>query len=151
MPKTLSRPGTKKVADGAYLLIRAAQDLHQDKRLEALEEIRALPGVKWAAPVTGLYHCVAKVEASTALLYLVYKIMGKSWVERVHVLHIDWPAGMPAELARTWAGRPSRQRQFYKSRRPGERPPPAVGPRKGWRNGRKESWTAKGGEKWEWQ
>jgi len=115
----------------AYLLIRASEAVRHNGYLEALEELWAPPEVEYVEPVSGLYDCVVKVEAPiTRLIFLVCELMAKSWVEGVHVLRVDQPAGQALEWeeARTarlrqrraniWAYRRGLQRQPRSAQHP---------------------------------
>jgi hypothetical protein len=93
----------------SYLLIRASEAVRQNGYLEALEELWALPEVDYVEPVSNLYDCVVRVEASaTRLVLLIHEVMSKSWVEEVHVLRVD----QPVERAVDWEqSRTARLRQ----------------------------------------
>jgi len=103
----------------AYLLIRASEAVRHNGYLKALEDLWALPEVEYVEPVSGLYDCVARVEAPIRLIFVVHKVMEKSWVERVHVLRVDQPvqAALESEEART--ARLMRQREVIKAYRAG--------------------------------
>ena len=92
------------MATSAYLLIRASEAVRHNGCLEALEELWALPEVEYVEPVSGLYDCVARVEAPMIRLTpLVHKVMAKTWVADVHVLTVDQPVegALEWEEART--------------------------------------------------
>jgi len=97
------------MATSAYLLIRASEALRHDGYLEALEELWALPEVEYVEPVSGLYDCVARVEAPIIRLTpLVHEVMAKSWVADVQLLRVD----QPLERALDWEeARTARLRQ----------------------------------------
>jgi hypothetical protein len=109
----------------AYLLIRAAEAVRHNGYLKALEDLWALPEVEYVEPVSGLYDCVARVEVPIRLIFLVHKIMAKSWVERVHVLRIDEPVQEALESEEAQTARLMRQREIIKAYRAGL-PRPAV-------------------------
>ncbi len=97
------------MATSAYLLIKAPEAVRHNGYVEALEELWALPEVEYVEPVSGLYDCVARVEAPiTRLISLIHSLMAKSWVEGVHVLRVDqlgeraqdWEETRRAELRR---------------------------------------------------
>jgi hypothetical protein len=70
-------------------------------------------------PVSGLYDCVARVEAPIRLVFVVHKVMAKSWVERVHVLSIDEPVREALESEEERTARLMRQREIMKAHRGG--------------------------------
>jgi hypothetical protein len=109
----------------AYLLIRASETVRHNGYLEALEELRSLPEVESVEPVSGLYDCVARVGAPIRLIFLVHKVMAKSWVERVHVLRVDGPAVVSVETEESRMARLMRQREIIEAYRAGL-PRPAV-------------------------
>ncbi len=113
------------MATGAYMLIKAAEAVRQNGYLEALEELWALPEVEYVEPVSGMYDCVARVEAPIRLIFVVHKVMAKSWVDRVHVLSIDEPAKSALESERARAARLMRQREIIRAHR---RSPPPLPP-----------------------
>lgn len=121
------------MATSAYLLIKAAKAIRQNGYLEALEDLWALPEVEYVEPVSGLYDCVARVEAPITLIFLVHKVMAKSWIERVHVLSVDEPAKRALESEEARAARLRRQREIIGAYRRGlPRPPlPAQEPYSG--------------------
>ncbi len=99
------------MATSAYLLIRASEAVRHNGCLEALDELWALPEVEYVEPVSGLYDCVARVEAPiTRLIFLVREVMAKSWVEGVHVLRVDQPVGRGLEWEEARRARLRRQR-----------------------------------------
>jgi hypothetical protein len=109
----------------AYLLIRASEAVRHNGYLKALEDLWALPEVEYVEPVSGLYDCVARVEAPIRLIFVVHKVMAKSWVERVHVLSIDQPVQQALESEEGRTARLMRQREIIKDYRAGL-PRPAV-------------------------
>ena len=107
------------MATSAYLLIRASEDIRHNGYLHALEDLWALPEVEYVEPVSGLYDCVARVEAPIRLVFVVHKVMAKSWVERVHVLSIDEPVREALESEEARTARLMRQREIMKAQRAG--------------------------------
>ena len=107
------------MATTAYLLIRASEAVRHNGYVKALEDLWALPEVEYVEPVSGLYDCVARVEAPTRLIFLVHKVMAKSWVERVHILSIDQPAQAALETEEARTARLMRQREIIKAYRAG--------------------------------
>jgi len=112
----------------AYLLIRASEAVRHNGYVKALQDLWTLPEVKHVEPVSGLYDCVARVETPTRLVFLVHKIMTKSWVERVHVLRVDQPAQGELETEATQTARLQRQREIIKAHRAGLPRPPGPEP-----------------------
>jgi hypothetical protein len=128
----------------AYLLIRASEAVRHNGYLKALEELRALPEVECVEPVSGLYDCVARVEAPIRLIFLVHKVMAKSWVERVHVLRVDGPAVVAVETEEAQTARLMRQREIIEAYRAGL--PRPLGPEPELRagsTGAEEAWMAR--------
>jgi len=113
------------MATTAYLLIRASEAVRHNGYLKALEDLRTLPEVEYVEPVSGLYDCVARVEAPIRLIFLVHKVMAKSWIERVHVLRVDQSAARALETEEVRTARLMRQREIIKAYRAGL-PRPAV-------------------------
>jgi hypothetical protein len=107
------------MATSAYLLIRASEAVRNNGYLEALEDLWALPEVEYVEPVLGLCDCVARVQAPIRLIYLIHKVMAKSWVERVHVLSIDQPVQEALESEEGRTARLMRQREIIKAHRAG--------------------------------
>jgi len=103
------------MATSGYLLIRASEAVRHNGYLEALEDLWALPEVEYVEPVSGLYDCVARVEAPIRLIFVVHKVMAKSWVERVHVLSIDQPVQRALESEEEQTARLMRQREIIKA------------------------------------
>ena len=116
------------MATSAYLLIRASEDIRHNGYLHALEDLWALPEVEYVEPVSGLYDCVARVEAPIRLVFVVHKVMAKSWVERVHVLSIDEPVREALESEEARTARLMRQREVIKAHRAGLPRPPGPEP-----------------------
>ena len=116
------------MATNAYLLIRAAEAVRHNGYLKALEDLWALPEVEYLEPVSGQYDCVARVEAPTRLIFLVHKVMAKSWVERVHILRIDQPIQEALESEEARTARLMRQREIIKAYRAGLPRPPGPEP-----------------------
>ncbi|KPK21395.1 MAG: hypothetical protein AMJ76_02690 [Dehalococcoidia bacterium SM23_28_1] len=112
------------MATNAYLLIKVAEAVRNNGYLKALEDLWALPEVEYVEPVSGMYDCVARVEAPIRLVFLVHKIMAKSWVERVHVLSIDQPIQEALESEEDRTARLMRQREIIKAYRRGLPRPP---------------------------
>jgi len=112
------------MATSAYLLIRASEAVRHNGYLKALEDLWALPEVEYVEPVSGLYDCVARVEAPIRLIFLVHKVMAKSWVERVHVLSVDQPVQVALESEEARTARLMRQRAIIKAYRAGLPRPP---------------------------
>jgi hypothetical protein len=135
------------MATNAYLLIRAAEAVRHNGYLKALEDLWSLPEVEYVEPVSGLYDCVARVEAPIRLVFLVHKVMAKSWVERVHVLSIDQPVQEALETEEARTARLMRQREVIKACRAGlPRPPgpePELHPGHAGPPGTEQSWTAR--------
>ena len=98
----------------AYLLIRASEAVRHNGYLKALEELRSLPEVEDVEPVSGLYDCVARVEAPMRLLFVIHKVMARSWVERVHVLRVDQQVATTLETEEARTARLMRQREVIK-------------------------------------
>jgi hypothetical protein len=117
------------MATNAYLLIKAAEAVRNNGYLKALEDLWALPEVEYVEPVSGMYDCVARVEAPIRLVFLVHKIMAKSWIERVHVLSIDQPVQKALESEETRTARLMRQREIIKAYRAGLPRPPVPAPK----------------------
>ncbi|UCH86710.1 MAG: hypothetical protein JSU97_09380 [Dehalococcoidia bacterium] len=117
------------MATTAYLLIRASEAVRHNGYLKALEDLWALPEVEYVEPVSGLYDCVARVEAPIRLIFLVHKIMAKSWIERVHVLRIDEPVATALESEEARTARLMRQREIIKAYRAGLPRPPGPEPK----------------------
>jgi len=107
------------MATNAYLLIRASEAVRNNGYLKALEDLWALPEVEYVEPVSGMYDCVARVEVPIRLIFLVHKVMAKSWVERVHVLSVDQPVQEALESEETRTARLMRQREVIKAYRAG--------------------------------
>jgi hypothetical protein len=99
----------------AYLLIRASEACRNNGYLKALEDLWALPEVECVETVSGQCDCVARVETPTRLIFLVHKVMAKSWVERVHILRIDQPVQEALESEEARAARLMRQREIIKA------------------------------------
>jgi hypothetical protein len=112
----------------AYLLIRASEAVRHNGYLKALEDLWTLPEVESVEPVSGLYDCVAKVEAPIRLIFVVHKIMAKSWVERVQVLRVDEPVATTLESEEARTARLMRQREIIKAYRAGLPRPPGPEP-----------------------
>jgi hypothetical protein len=117
------------MATSAYLLIRASEAVRHNGYLKALEDLWALPEVEYVEPVSGLYDCVARVEAPIRLIFLVHKIMAKSWIERVHVLRVDQPVAAALESEEDRTARLMRQREIIKAYRAGLPRPPGPEPK----------------------
>ena len=117
------------MATNAYLLIRAAEAVRHNGYLKALEDLWALPEVEYVEPVSGLYDCVVRVEAPIRLIFLVHKVMAKSWVERVRVLSIDQPVQEALESEEARTARLMRQREIIKAYRAGLPRPPGPAPK----------------------
>jgi len=117
------------MAMSAYLLIRASEAVRNNGYLEALEDLWALPEVEYVEPVSGMYDCVARVEVPIRLIFLIHKVMAKSWVERVHVLSVDQPVQTALESEEARTARLMRQRQIIKAYRAGLRRPAAAAPK----------------------
>jgi len=117
------------MAMSAYLLIRASEAVRNNGYLEALEDLWALPEVEYVEPVSGMYDCVARVEVPIRLIFLVHKVMAKSWVERVHVLSVDQPVQTALESEEARTARLMRQRQIIKAYRAGLPRPPGPAPK----------------------
>ena len=117
------------MATSAYLLIRASEAVRNNGYLDALEDLWTLPEVEYVEPVLGMYDCVARVEAPIRLIFLVHKVMAKSWVERVHVLKVDQPVQQALESEEEQTARLKRQRQIIKAYRAGLPRPPGPAPR----------------------
>jgi len=105
------------MSTGAYLLIKTAEDVGQDRHIESLEDLRSLPEVKYAEPVSGEYDCVARVEAPITLFYLVNKVMARGWIDRMQVLPVDQLAETAAESEDAQSAKVMRRRQPTKGRR----------------------------------
>ena len=135
------------MATNAYLLIRASEAVRNNGYLKALEDLGSLPEVEYVEPVSGLYDCVARVETPLRLIFLVHKIMAKSWVERVHVLSVDQPVQEALESEETRTARLMRQREIIKAYRAGlARPPgpePELHPGYAGSAGEEEAWAAR--------
>jgi hypothetical protein len=127
--RRFSRQEVGKMATNAYLLIKAAEAVRNNGYLKALEDLWALPEVEYVEPVSGMYDCVARVEAPIRLVFLVHKIMAKSWIERVHVLSIDQPVQKALESEETRTARLMRQREIIKAYRAGLPRPPVPAPK----------------------
>jgi len=131
----------------AYLLIRASEAVRNNGYLEALEDLWVLPEVEYVEPVSGLYDCVARVEAPVRLIFVVHKIMAKSWVERVHILRVDQPVATAVETEEARTARLMRQREIIKAYRAGlPRPPgpePQLHPGHAGPAGAEEGWIAR--------
>jgi hypothetical protein len=117
------------MATNAYLLIRAAEAVRNNGYLKALEDLWALPEVEYVEPVSGLYDCVVRVEAPIRLIFLVHKVMAKSWVERVRVLTVDQPVQEALESEEAQTARLMRQREIIKAYRAGLPRPPGPAPK----------------------
>jgi hypothetical protein len=130
------------MATTAYLLIRASEAVRNNGYLKALENLRALPEVESVEPVSGLYDCVVRVEAPMKLIFVVHKIMAKSWIERVHVLRVDRPVAMALESEEAQTARLMRQREIIKAYRAGLTHPPVPEPElHAGPAGAEEAWT----------
>jgi hypothetical protein len=116
------------MATTAYLLIRASEAVRNNGYLKALEDLRALPEIESVEPVSGLYDCVVRVEAPMKLVFVIHKIMAKSWIERVHVLRVDEPVVTALESEEAQTARLMRQREIMKAYRAGLPHPPAPEP-----------------------
>jgi hypothetical protein len=127
--RRFSRQEVRKMAASAYLLIRAAEAVRNNGYLKALEDLWALPEVEYVEPVSGLYDCVARVETPTRLVFLVHKIMAKSWIERVHVLSVDQPVQEALESEEARTARLMRQREVIRAYRAGLPRPPGPAPK----------------------
>jgi hypothetical protein len=127
--RRFSRQEVREMATNAYLLIKAAEAVRNNGYLKALEDLWALPEVEYVEPVSGMYDCVARVEAPIRLVFLVHKIMAKSWIERVHVLSIDQPVQKALESEETRTARLMRQREIIKAYRAGLPRPPVPEPK----------------------
>ena len=131
----------------AYLLIRAAEAVRHNGYRKALEDLWALPEVECVEPVSGLYDCVARVETPLRLIFVVHKVMAKSWVERVHILRVDQPLQGALETEEARTARLMRQREIIKAYRAGlPRPPgpePELHPGHAGPPGAEHSWMAR--------
>ncbi len=116
------------MATTAYLLIRTSEAVRNNGYLKALEDLRTLPEIKSVEPVSGLYDCVVRVEAPMKLIFVVHKIIAKSWVERVHVLRVDGPVLTVLESEEAQTARLMRQREIMKAYRAGLPHPPVPEP-----------------------
>jgi hypothetical protein len=112
----------------AYLLIRASEAVRHNGYLKALEDLCSLPEVEYVEPVSGQCDCVARVDTPTRLIFLVHKVMAKSWVERVHILRIDQPVQEALESEEARTARLMRQREIIKAYRAGLPRPPGPEP-----------------------
>lgn len=99
----------------AYLLIRASEAVRHNGYRKALQELGSLPEVERVEPVSGVYDCVARVEAPTRLIFVVHKVMARSWVERVQVLSVEQPVAGAPESEETRIARLKRQREIIKA------------------------------------
>jgi len=117
------------MATNAYLLIRTSEAVRNNGYLKALEDLWALPEVEYVERVSGVYDCVARVEAPIRLIFVVHKIMAKSWVERVRVLRIDQPVQEALESEEARTARLMRQREIIKAYRAGLPRPPGPAPK----------------------
>ena len=113
---------------GAYLLIRASEAVRHNGYVKALQDLWALPEVEYVEPVSGLYDCVARVETPVRLVFLLHKVMAKSWVERVHVLRVDQPAQSELDTEDAQITRLKRQREIIKAHLAGLPHPPGPEP-----------------------
>ncbi len=113
----------------AYLLIRASEAVRNNGYLKAIEDLWTLPEVECVEPVSGLYDCVARVEAPVKLIFVVHKIMAKGWVERVHVLRVDQPVQEALETEEARTARLMRQREIIKAYHAGLPRPPGPEPK----------------------
>jgi len=131
----------------AYLLIRASEAVRHNGYLKALEELWSLPEIEYVEPVSGLYDCVARVEAPIRLIFVVHKVMAKNWVERVHILRVDQPVQGALETEEARTARLMRQREIIKAYRAGlPRPPgpePELHPGHAGPPGAEQSWMAR--------
>jgi hypothetical protein len=124
-----SREEARKMTTAAYLLIKASEAVRNNGYLKAIEDLWTLPEVECVEPVSGLYDCVARVEAPIRLIFVVHKVMAKSWVERVHILRIDQPAQGALETEEARTARLMRQREIIKAYRAGLPRPPGPAPK----------------------
>ena len=131
----------------AYLLIRASEAVRHNGYRKALEELGSLPGVERVEPVSGVYDCVARVEAPTRLIFVVHKVMARSWVERVQVLSVEQPVAAAPESEEARIARLKRQREIIKAYRAGLPRPPGPAPKlvagHAGPPGAEEAWTAR--------
>src|SRR3990172_10603542 len=105
-------------------MIKREEDVGKEGQLESLEDLRSLPEVKYAEPVSGEYDCVARVEAPITLFYLVNKVMARGWIDRMQVLPVDQLAETAAESEDAQSAKVMRRRQPIKGRRGAlDRPP----------------------------
>ncbi|KPK21818.1 MAG: hypothetical protein AMJ76_01635 [Dehalococcoidia bacterium SM23_28_1] len=129
------------------MLIRASEAVRHNGYLKALEELWSLPEVEYVEPVSGLYDCVARVEAPIRLIFVVHKVMAKSWVERVHVLRVDQPVQGALETEEAQITRLLRQREIIKAYRAGLARPlgaePELHPGHAGPAGAEEAWMAR--------
>jgi hypothetical protein len=117
------------MATNAYLLIRAAEAVRNNGYRKAIEGLWEMPEVEYVEPVSGLYDCVVRVETPIRLVFLVHKVMEKSWVERVHVLKVNQPAQEALESEEARTARLMRQREIIKAYRAGLPRPPGPAPK----------------------
>jgi hypothetical protein len=76
------------MATRAYFMINVAKDrVGPDGQVDVVRELEAMPGVKSAEPVFGVYDILVIVEAPVIeVTHSMNKIMEKGWVRRLHIL-----------------------------------------------------------------
>ncbi len=79
------------MATRAYFMINVAKDrVGSDGPIDVVRELEAIPGVKSAEPVFGIYDLLVIVEAPVSeVTHSVNKIMEKNWVRRLHILRAE--------------------------------------------------------------
>ena len=104
--------GVWKVATKAYFLIRVAREASQDGLADWVQQLEAMPEVRYVAPVTGLYDLVAMVEAPITAVLVAHKMLENGWIKHLHVLRVEETQNHAEPLEHRLA----RQRQIMRGR-----------------------------------
>ncbi len=72
----------------AYLLIRANDELDQERFAKELLELEAMSEVDFVDPVVGNYDAVAMVEAPVSVDIVAKKLESLDWVKETEILRI---------------------------------------------------------------
>lgn len=72
----------------AYLLVDVADDMDQQKFVQAVRDLEEVQGIDFVDPVIGGYDMVIMVEAPVSVEALANKIRESSWVKNLEMLRI---------------------------------------------------------------
>lgn len=72
----------------AYLMLKFADSLSQDKLSSALRELEEMDEVDFVDPVQGSWDAMVIVEASSSVEAVARKIRKKEWVSKLEILKV---------------------------------------------------------------